>query len=226
MKYPSKKYVFHLISCLCEYRRAAVNMLLFPLPEGTSMPRSFSLFLTGLIKLLWIDLSVTSNGRTSNLSTENLESFFSLLLAHPGTVSELVLTLHQKAIYSVLSHALVNSELTLKCLAIASLSRLSQFEHPGSTADNPQSLFEGVKGAKVLRLSLSTVLGAVTPGNPPEVKLVKLCSTALQGICSSVFASCAAEPTFYHHISKLRAKAEGLVGREIIPVVVSVSWSS
>jgi len=167
-----------------------------------------------------------SNGRTSNLSTENLESFFSLLLAHPGVVSELVLTLHQKVIYSVLSRSLANSELTMKCLAIASLSRLSQFEHPGSAADNPQSLFEGIKGAKVLRLSLTTVLAAVTPGNPPEVELVKLCSTALQAIGSSVFASCAAEPTFYHHISKLRTKAEGVLGREIVPVVSSVSWSS
>ena len=198
-------------------------MLLFPLPEDTSMPRSFSLFLAALIKLLWVALPVASNGRTSSLSTENLESFISLLLAHPGTVSELVLTLHQKVIYNVLSKSLVNSDLRVKCLAIASLSRLSQFEHPGPTADNLQTLFEGDKGAKVLRLSISTVLGAVAHENPSEVEIIKLCSTALQGIYSSVFAACAVEPTFHHHISKLRTKTEGHLGREIIPVVSAVS---
>lgn len=190
------------------------------------MPSSFSLFLGVSVKLLRVFIAVLSNNRNLDPSTRNLENLIVLLLAHRVTVSEHLQTIHQRVIHGILSRSLANANLRLKFLAIAGLSHFAQSEHHGTVTDNPQSLFEGVKGAKVLRLSLSTVLSAVTPGDSQEFEVIRLCSTALYGIHSSVFLTCTAEPTFHHHISKLRTKAEGHIEPEILPFVTFFLFGS
>jgi hypothetical protein len=142
-------------------------------------------------------------------------------MSHPRTVTELLRTFHQRVIHSALSKALVNANLRVKFLAIASLSLLSRSAHIAPIIDDPRSLFEGIKGAKVLRLSFSTVLSVVTQGNPADFELIKLCSAALEGIHAGVFAACASEPAFQHHISRLRGKAEGHLPPQILPFVTS-----
>src|SRR5579859_5356605 len=87
--------------------------------------------------------------------------------------------LQLRTTHAILSKTLVHPDQHIKFLTIACLARLSHSSPSQETQDNPQSLFQGTKGTKVVKLAVSTVLSAVSSG---DAEIVRLCAVAVEAL--------------------------------------------
>jgi hypothetical protein len=90
-----------------------------------------------------------------------------------------------------------------------------------NSQDRLQSLFEGAKGAKVIKLAITTVLSALASPNYEEnVELVRLCTAALEAINGILIEEWAAMKTSAQHLARLGEKATQITHSAMIYAVV------
>ena len=85
--------------------------------------------------------------------------------------------------------------------------------------DHPQSLFEGVKGIKVVKLAISTVLSAIALPTEDKAEIVRLCSVAINAINSGLIDEWIEQRGSGQQLIKLREKAEGNLDCEMLHAV-------
>lgn len=84
-------------------------------------------------------------------------------------------------------------------------------------------MFEGVKGAKVLKLTISTVLGALATPNQESVEIIRLCGVSVRAINAAVVEAWVEQRGCPQQLVKLRERAGGELNGETLQAV-SVSF--
>jgi hypothetical protein len=110
---------------------------------------------------------------------------------------------------------LVHPDQRIKFLTIACLARLSQ-SSPPETQEDPHSLFEGTKAAKVVKLAVSTVLSAVTSG---DAEIVKLCAVAVVAVERVLLLEWSQQKGSAALLTRLKERAEGEMKAEMMEAV-------
>ena len=85
--------------------------------------------------------------------------------------------------------------------------------------DNPQSLFEGGKGVKVVKLAISTVLCAISTPCQESAEMVKLCGVALTAISAGTLRDWVGQRGSMHQLMKLRERMEEDLEVEMLQAV-------
>jgi hypothetical protein len=188
-------------------------MLSHPLPPSlplSSMTRHFLTFLTNELYLPSYEFNI----RAATQSEDNLRCLYTLLACFPETLSTLLST---RTVHSILSKCLVHQNQQIKFLTIASLAKIALFEQPSQdTQDHPQSLFEGTKGTKVLKLVISTVLSAVSTSN---FQIIDLCTVALEAIDFDVLNEWVNMKGSAQQLGRFKEKAGNAIEREMLQAV-------
>jgi hypothetical protein len=144
--------------------------------------------------------------RARNQSEANLRGLYTLLSAHPDILATLT---NQRITHAALSKCLINPDQHIKFLTIGCLARIAQSMPNDDSQDHPQSLFEGTKGAKVVKLAISTALSEIAnPGNE-TFEIVKLCSVAIGVIDSGLLREWTDQKGSAQQLIKLRERGEG-----------------
>lgn len=164
-----------------------------------------------------------SNYRTRTQSVSNIQALYTLLSTHSNTFPQLLHTGHQRTLHAILSKCLVNPNSHIKFLTIACLAEIAQHETFDDSQDHPQSLFEGVKGAKVLKLTISTVLGVLARPNQASAEIIRLCGVSVRAINAAVVEAWVEQRGCPQQLVKLRERAGGDLNGEILQAV-SVSF--
>src|SRR5271154_108773 len=141
-------------------------------------------------------------------SVSSLRTLYSLLSTHPDTISSLLHS-NQRTIHSTLSKCLVNRDQQIKFLTIACLAKLAQHLSLDDSQDNPQSLFEGAKGAKVMKLAISSVICALSPPGEQSAEVIRLCAVAIEAIECGVLKEWVDMTGSGQQIQKLRDRLDG-----------------
>jgi hypothetical protein len=193
-------------------------MLAHPLPSSMLLPTSIKHFLTLLTNSLYFHYGsfLTSSARKQSIT--NLRSLYSLLSTHPDTISPL-LHANQRTIHSILSKCLVNPDQQIKFLTIACLAKIAQHLSLDDSQDNPQSLFEGAKGAKVMKLAIPSVICALSPPGEQSAEVIRLCAVAVDAIECGVVREWADMTGSGQQLQKLRDRLEGNLDEETLHAV-------
>jgi hypothetical protein len=132
--------------------------------------------------------------------------------------------LQLRTIHATLSKTLVHPDQHIKFLTIASLARLSPSPSspPESQENNPHSLFEGTKGAKVVKLAISSVLSAVSSG---DVEIVKLCAVAVEALEEGLLREWSLQKGSMALLVRLKERAEEALEGDIMEAVRQTSRS-
>jgi hypothetical protein len=160
-----------------------------------------------------------SDSRARVQSLENLSSLYILLTAHPNTLPGLLNATHQRTINAALAKCLVNPDQLIKFLTIACLARIAQQDINDESQDQPQSLFEGTKGAKVIKLAISTVLSAVATPIGSSAEVLRLCGVALEAIDPALVGEWIQQRGSGQQVTRLRERAEGAMEGEMFQAV-------
>jgi len=96
---------------------------------------------------------------------------------------------------------------------------MAQCEPPENSQDRPQSLFEGAKGAKVIKLAMTTALSAVGATGERNKELVRLSTAALEAIGRTLIEEWAALKTSNQQIARIKEKAENILEPGMIQAV-------
>lgn len=107
----------------------------------------------------------------------------------------------------------------MKFLTIACLAKIAVYGPADSSQDHPQSLFEGAKGAKVLKLAISAVISALSVQTEANVELIRLCAVALEAIGPDVIQEWTALKTSGQHIKRLKEKTDYALDGELLQAV-------
>jgi hypothetical protein len=107
----------------------------------------------------------------------------------------------------------VNPDQHIKFLTIACLAKLAQHLSLDDSQDNPQSLFEGAKGAKVMKLAISSVICALSPGEQ-SAEVIRLCAVAIEAIECGVLKEWVDMTGSGQQIQKLRDRLDGNLDEE------------
>ena len=194
-------------------------MMSHPLPNHILLPTSIKHFLTLLTNALYSSNSNEINHRTRSQSTFNLQALYTLMHAHPNTVPQFLHATQQRTIHATLSKCLINPDSHIKFLTIACIAKIAQCETFDGSQDHPQSLFEGVKGAKVVKLAISTVLSAVTSPTENRAEIIRLCSVAISAINAGLIDEWIEQRGSGQQLIKLREKADGNMDEEMLQAV-------
>src|SRR5271170_4954780 len=188
-------------------------MLAHPLPSTMLLPTSIKHFLTLVTNSLYLlyDIRLTTSARKQSAS--NLRTLYSLLSTHPDTICPLLHS-NQRTIHSTLSKCLVNPDQQIKFLTIACLAKLAQHLALDDTQDNPQSLFEGAKGAKVMKLAISSVICALSTPGEERGEVIRLCAVAIDAIECGVLKEWVDMTGSGQQIQKLRDRLDGNLDEE------------
>ena len=183
-------------------------MLAHPLPSTMLLPTSTKHFLTLLTSSLYCHHHTCHNSSARKQSVSNLRTLYSLLSKHPDTISPLLQS-NQRTIHSTLSKCLVNPDQQIKFLTIACLAKIAQHVFPDESQDNPLSLFEGAKGAKVMKLAVSSVICALSPPGDQSAEIVNLCAVAVDMIECGVMREWVDTPGSGQQMQRLRDRTDG-----------------
>jgi hypothetical protein len=199
-------------------RRGCLNT--FPPAPATSA----SSFLTTPFSMLPHNIAVLAgqffpNSRTRTQAEDNLRDLYTLLSAHPETLSALLSTANQRLIHSVLSKCLTNPQQPVKLLTIACLAKIAQCEPVDGSQDHPQSLFEGAKGAKVVKLAISTTLSALATPSEQNVELVRLCTVTLDAIGKDIVEEWSMLKVSAQHLARLKDKTGKILESDLLQAV-------
>jgi hypothetical protein len=159
-------------------------------------------------------------------SVSNLQGLYTLLSAHPNTIPHLLHSTHPRTIHAVLSKCLINPDSYIKFLTIACLAKIAQHGSFDDSPDHPQFLFEGVKGAKVLKLAVSTVLSAIASPTEGSVEIVRLCGVAVGVIDAGLIAEWSEQRGSGQQLVKLRERAEGNLDEEMLQAVSTFFYAT
>jgi len=160
-----------------------------------------------------------SDGRTQTHSVSNLRALYTLLSTHPNTIPQLLQATHRRTIHAILSKCLVNPNSHVKFLTIACLAKIAQHETFDDSQDHPQSLFEGVKGAKVVKLTISTVLTAFAIQSEESAEIVRLCGVAVSAINAGIVEAWVEQRGSSQQLARLKEKVEGEMNGEMLKAV-------
>src|SRR5277367_4655206 len=153
-------------------------------------------------------------------SVSDLRTLYALLSTHPDTISPLLHS-NQRTIHSTLSKCLVNPDQQIKFFTIACLAKIAQHLSLDDSQDNPQSLFEGAKGAKVMKLAISSVICALSPSTEQSAEVIRLCAVAVEAIQGGVVREWVDFTGSGQQLQKLRDRLEGNLDEETLHAVRS-----
>lgn len=148
-----------------------------------------------------------------------LSDLYIILTAHPNTAPGLLNAAHRRSINAVLAKCLVNPDQQIKFLTIACLARIAQHDITDESQDQPQSLFEGAKGAKVIKLAISTVLSSLATPESSSAEVVRLCSVALEVIDAGLVREWLQQRGSAQQVTRLRERAGGAIEGEMFQAV-------
>jgi hypothetical protein len=110
----------------------------------------------------------------------------------------------------------VNPDQQIKFLTIACLAKIAQHLSLDDSQDNPQSLFEGTKGAKVMKLAISSVICALSPPGEQSAEIIRLCAVAVDAIGYGVVKEWVDMTGSGQQIQKLRDRMDGNLDEETL----------
>lgn len=193
-------------------------MLSQPLPSTMVLPTSTTRFLALLTNSLCIPYDTYLTSSAHKQSVSNLRPLYTLLSIHPAIITHLIHT-NQRTIHSILSRCLVSPDQQIKFLTIACLAKIAQHAPLDDSQDNPQSLFEGAKGAKVMKLTISSVICALYNPGEESAEVIRLCAVAIDVIECGVMRDCAEMRGSRQQMQKLRDRAGGNLEEEMLHAV-------
>jgi hypothetical protein len=130
---------------------------------------------------------------------------------------------NQRAIHATLSKCLINPDQYIKLLTIACLARIAKYVPTDDSQDHPQSLFEGTKGAKVIKLAISTALSEIVSTAGIGFEIVRLCSVAIGVVDSGLLREWAEQKGSAQQLMKLKERTKGEMEGERLHAVRSRS---
>lgn len=119
----------------------------------------------------------------------------------------------------VLAKCLVHSDQTIRFLTIACLAMIARHESIDDSSDHPQSLFEGAKGAKVVKLAISSVVSALSTPSDENTEVIKLCSIAIDAVDARLIVEWVEQKGSSQSLLKLRKRVEENQMGNMLPAV-------
>ena len=196
-------------------------MLSHPLPRQIPLPSSIKHFV-GLLANSLYDILPVYWLRTHIPSIPNLRGLCTLLSVQGRALPTVLQNSFQRTTHGVLSKYLLNENQHIKFLTIACLAQLAKAEphEPDLDAgDHPQSLFEGAKGAKVVKLVISTVLGTLSKPATESGEIIRLCSIAIGATDPTLIKEWIDQKTSAPHLKKMKEKTEAPLDASLLSAV-------